>query len=301
MQTDTSNHHPNCLCLDCEQARANYPGVPLGPAAILNLRTGEVGDAFNDDMIRRSGLPRDVMGLIHDLCYHVPSRGVEGYVKRAQRILSVDGCGKPGSESPPKPSVSQQVEAGEQEEKLRFREPGGELAAAHVRQKTREALFNEITEEWSWKSYPANEPLWSWIRRRNGEFIQQLPTALAEDICRKQSTAIVRAVDIAMKRLLSEQRDNSPATGVSPKESSSVSDISQTSPASEGRCDTTLTERFDIGGCGCATYEGNVGGPCKTFERGVNGRCVYCDHEKSCHDKLLALASPASEEKEEKQ
>lgn len=49
--------------------------------------------SFNDDMIRRSELPADVMWLIHDLCYHIESRGIEGYVKRAQRILSVDGCG----------------------------------------------------------------------------------------------------------------------------------------------------------------------------------------------------------------
>lgn len=36
------------------------------------------------------------MGLIHDLCYHIDSRAVEGYVERAKRILSVDGCGSPG-------------------------------------------------------------------------------------------------------------------------------------------------------------------------------------------------------------
>jgi hypothetical protein len=50
---------------------------------------------FNDDMIRRIGLPRDVMGLIHDLCYHHEGRDVDGYVKRAQRILSVNGCVSP--------------------------------------------------------------------------------------------------------------------------------------------------------------------------------------------------------------
>lgn len=22
---------------------------------------------------------------------------------------------------------------------------------------------------------------------------------------------------------------------------------------------------------------------CPTFEKGMNGRCVYCDHEKRCH------------------
>jgi len=24
-------------------------------------------------------------------------------------------------------------------------------------------------------------------------------------------------------------------------------------------------------------------GACDTFERGMNGRCVYCDHDKECH------------------
>lgn len=50
---------------------------------------------FNEDQIRRTGLPQDVMGLIHDLCYHVNNnlrgtmnkRAVENYVVRAQNIL----------------------------------------------------------------------------------------------------------------------------------------------------------------------------------------------------------------------
>lgn len=25
--------------------------------------------------------------------------------------------------------------------------------------------------------------------------------------------------------------------------------------------------------------------PCSTYERGLNGRCVYCDHEAKCHKK----------------
>lgn len=50
---------------------------------------------FNEDQIRRTGLPQDVMGLIHDLCYHVNNnlrgtmdeRAVENYCGRAQEIL----------------------------------------------------------------------------------------------------------------------------------------------------------------------------------------------------------------------
>lgn len=42
---------------------------------------------FNDDMIRRVGLPRDVMSLLHDLCYHYEGRDVWSYVNRAQLAL----------------------------------------------------------------------------------------------------------------------------------------------------------------------------------------------------------------------
>lgn len=48
---------------------------------------------FNEDMIRRSvkltngPLPMDAFRLIHDIAYHVESRGVAGYVSRAQDIL----------------------------------------------------------------------------------------------------------------------------------------------------------------------------------------------------------------------
>ena len=57
---------------------------------------------------------------------------------------------------------------------------------------------------------------------------------------------------------------------------------------SQGRCETTLTERFENPLCECDTYPGNLG-PCKTFELGGNGNCVYCDHTKICHDDLMAL------------
>ena len=53
------------------------------------------------------------------------------------------------------------------------------------------------------------------------------------------------------------------------------------------RCDTTLTERFDNSDCTCDTYPGNLG-PCKKFSVGVMGDCVFCDHERPCHDTLLA-------------
>lgn len=51
---------------------------------------------------------------------------------------------------------------------------------------------------------------------------------------------------------------------------------------SQGPCETTLTERFENPNCRCDTYEGNLG-PCRTFEVGANGLCVFCDHEEGCH------------------
>lgn len=53
--------------------------------------------------------------------------------------------------------------------------------------------------------------------------------------------------------------------------------------APQGRCEMTLTERFANPDCRCPTYDGNLG-PCRTFEAGANGRCVYCDHETICHE-----------------
>lgn len=55
---------------------------------------------------------------------------------------------------------------------------------------------------------------------------------------------------------------------------------------SQGQCETTLTERFFNPDCRCNTYERNLG-PCKTFDPGANGMCVYCDHSKTCHRQLL--------------
>lgn len=45
---------------------------------------------FNEDMIRRKGLPADVRGLIHDLCYDHEGRDREQYKKRAQEIMKRD-------------------------------------------------------------------------------------------------------------------------------------------------------------------------------------------------------------------
>lgn len=59
-------------------------------------------------------------------------------------------------------------------------------------------------------------------------------------------------------------------------------------PVAEGRCDVTLTERFTNPNCKCKTYAGNKG-PCKTFEKGQSGSCVYCDHEQACHTSPPAI------------
>jgi len=42
---------------------------------------------FNEDLIRRTDLPRDVMLLIHDLAYDNPWRNRTSYKIRAQAIL----------------------------------------------------------------------------------------------------------------------------------------------------------------------------------------------------------------------
>jgi hypothetical protein len=55
---------------------------------------------------------------------------------------------------------------------------------------------------------------------------------------------------------------------------------------SQGRCEVTLTERFEAD-CRCPTYEGNLG-PCAEHLEGANGRCVYCDHELTCHPRQAA-------------
>lgn len=53
--------------------------------------------------------------------------------------------------------------------------------------------------------------------------------------------------------------------------------------SSQGRCETTLTERFAFDECVCGTYPDNMG-PCRTFAVGANPmRCVYCDHKIGCH------------------
>lgn len=56
--------------------------------------------------------------------------------------------------------------------------------------------------------------------------------------------------------------------------------------SAQGRCETTLTERFKNPSCKCDTYPDNLG-PCRTFEEGARcGYCVYCDHNLRCHKEL---------------
>lgn len=60
-------------------------------------------------------------------------------------------------------------------------------------------------------------------------------------------------------------------------------------PKSQGQCETTLTERFDVGGCKCPTYPGNLG-PCLTWHQGgASDHCVYCDHSLGCHRTLSVM------------
>jgi hypothetical protein len=33
----------------------------------------------------------------------------------------------------------------------------------------------------------------------------------------------------------------------------------------------------------CACCDRSWPEPCDTYEKGMNGRCVYCDHEGKCH------------------
>ncbi len=56
----------------------------------------------------------------------------------------------------------------------------------------------------------------------------------------------------------------------------------------QGPCETTGTPRYHNPDCKCPTYAGNLG-PCRTYETGSNGRCVYCDHRHKCHVELFIL------------
>jgi hypothetical protein len=51
---------------------------------------------FNEDMIRRRGLPADGRGLIHDLCYDHEGRDRKQYQRRAQEIMKAERSPKPG-------------------------------------------------------------------------------------------------------------------------------------------------------------------------------------------------------------
>jgi len=67
-----------------------------------------------------------------------------------------------------------------------------------------------------------------------------------------------------------------------PKRGAAPTAAGSEEPKSQGLCDTTMTERFENKDCVCNTYPGNLG-PCSKFEDGSNARCVFCDHELSCH------------------
>jgi hypothetical protein len=59
----------------------------------------------------------------------------------------------------------------------------------------------------------------------------------------------------------------------------------------QGRCDTTLTERFAYPDCKCGTYPGNQG-PCKDWEPSGNPLfCVYCAHGRACHEAVLQASA----------
>ena len=60
----------------------------------------------------------------------------------------------------------------------------------------------------------------------------------------------------------------------------------------QGLCDTTSTPRYANVRCKCSTYPENLG-PCRTWEAGGNGRCVYCDHEQDCHLYMIGMSHGA--------
>lgn len=71
--------------------------------------------------------------------------------------------------------------------------------------------------------------------------------------------------------------------------------LARPSGEAQGRCETTLTERFAYPECKCGTYPENLG-PCKTWETGANPeRCVYCDHKIECH-KAVTVPTESSQE-----
>ena len=67
----------------------------------------------------------------------------------------------------------------------------------------------------------------------------------------------------------------------------------------QGRCETTLTERYANPKCICGTYPDNLG-PCLTFGINAAGRCVYCDHDARCHLDVAATALQSAAAREAK-
>jgi hypothetical protein len=48
------------------------------------------------------------------------------------------------------------------------------------------------------------------------------------------------------------------------------------------RCDTTLAARRPREDCICDTEQDELG-PCDSWEQGMSGNCVYCEHARVCH------------------
>lgn len=56
---------------------------------------------------------------------------------------------------------------------------------------------------------------------------------------------------------------------------------------SQGKCDTTWTERFANPECSCGFTDIDGLGPCATYVGGSDPRCVYCAHLQPCHETIL--------------
>lgn len=112
----------------------------------------------------------------------------------------------------------------------------------------------------------------------------------------KRTREIVRDLDelaeLEQEQLRKFRGDRPAELGVAPRIARGrIKDLvsRDLSPPSQGLCDTTQTERFDIGRCTCRTYADNLG-PCMVFVAGdAAARCVYCDHVRDCHERLQRL------------
>jgi len=73
----------------------------------------------------------------------------------------------------------------------------------------RSELLNQISKRWAWKCCQSETPLYSWIERGNGDCFVEMPTSVAENVCREQSASIVRAVDSALSSVGGKTEDAS--------------------------------------------------------------------------------------------